>query len=217
MSETDNRIERTSFKEYRVSDIAGIILMIIPFMISITRSGKRGALFWSEHYTIRPNMQTGIIACAIYLALVIRYDFFRKDSIKDIMVSSIRALLNIWVMAAFLQVFMPADKKLGISISILAILFSWLGMKSLAGYSWIILIVFGSVHSAKIIKDMGSIGAMFVILITISLLLQVRSVSDLSGFWQDFYVDASKASKKIGDDINMAAEDTKNMADKIIK
>lgn len=178
---------------------------------------QKGVLFWSEHYTIRPNMQTGVIACAIYLALVIRYDFFRKDSLKNIMVSSIRAFLNIWVMAAFLQVFIPADKKLGISISILAILFSWLGMKSLAGYSWIILIVFGSVHSANIIKDMGTIGAIFVILITISLLLQVRNVSDIREFWQDFYVDASKASKKIGEDINTAAEDTKNIADKIIK
>lgn len=45
MSETDNRIERTSFMGYRVSDIAGIILMVIPFMISIAWSGKREFYF----------------------------------------------------------------------------------------------------------------------------------------------------------------------------
>lgn len=209
---------------YSIADLIGIAIMIGPFLISTLWKHHTSILgkelpFLGElpivgshfSYDIMPNMAMALVACVFFIALVVRYDFFRKDGIVDIIVSIVRAFLDIWVLAAFLSALFPKFAwDIETVILVAAALFTWLGMKAIAGYSWIIVIVLGIINLETVSKDMGGTGAIFIILITISLLLQVASVSNIKDFFQDFRGSTENSRKAIKEDINAATLDAKD-------
>ena len=73
-----------------------------------------------------------------------------------------------------------------VAFLLFTVLLSWLGMKTVAGYSWIIFIFVATSHMIKVYNSMGMLGAIYIISIAISLFLQISNYSDIKGFFNDF-------------------------------
>ena len=188
----------------RPADLLGIIIMIIPFFISYAWHKEIPIKFLglfptgnTNDLNIWPNVITATIAVLFYFALILRYDFFKANNLGQAIISAIRAFLDCWVLASLLSIIIPTVVVKGENFTSLfenkqfllllfAVLLTWLGMKTVAGYSWIIFIFTASGHMFEINNAMGRTGAVFIILTAISLFLQVKDVSDIRDFLSEF-------------------------------
>lgn len=210
MSSAEKIMNKKTLLGYPISDILGILLMIVPFIISVAWNDDFKIFgFTIIEHNIKPDMIMALFACAFYLALVVRYGFFKKDTLADIIVSVIRAFLDIWVLSSFLMMCFPKRSDLINTALILAVLFTWLGMRSIAGYGWIISIILGAKNLVSMNKHMGMIGAVYIILIVLSLMLQVSNVANIKDFFLEFNGKSSKGRERIRDNMNAAADDAK--------
>lgn len=213
---------------YRISDLLGIAIMLIPFFISIffnKENPAQGFLFFRKPATntnIQPSLIPTLCSVVFYAALVVRYEgIFKANNLFEAMVSSARAFLNCWVIAALIGIVFQKSttisansstwsvffKNSGSTLLVFAILFSWLGMKSIAGYSWILFIAAAWKNLLVVNSAMGMIGAIFILTLAISLFLQIKNYSMIKDFIQDFRTRATKYQSEIRDDINQAADD----------
>ncbi len=209
---------------FRLTDLLGIIIMIIPFYISMMSfdSTKRVIPFipWltkTVQKDINPDLITAFLSVAFYGALIIRYGIFRRDNFAQAAISSIRFFLNCWVIAALISVVIDNGGKENSSFGIFqfntctlllaAVIFTWIGMKTIAGYSWIIFILAGIGRVNEIDKAMGKTGAVFIITFAISLFLQIENYAHIREFASDFRVSTGKYSNTVKSNINLAAGD----------
>ena len=199
--------ERKTIFGHRASDVIGMFILLIPIAISILWSARGGFLNLIT-YEICPQLGSAGIACVFYLALIIRTDLFKKDTVGDTIYSIIRTVLNIWVLASMFEICIP-NCKLFDKVALFTIAFAWLGMKTIAGYGWIIFIVSGTNNIINISTNMGWIGAVYVIAIALSLFLQVYSLSSIREIWEDFNNKTVKHRTVIAEDIGMAGENAK--------
>ena len=215
---------------YRLSDLLGIIIMIIPFIISISfeQINPARSLLWikigKETITsIRPDLISTLCSVVFYASLIVRYEgIFKSNNLFEAFISTIRAFLNCWVFAALVKVVLQNDTKVTegsftlfallrnpeTTMLVFAILLSWLGMKSIAGFSWILFIVAAMKNLLVVNSAMGMLGAVFVLTITISLFLQIRDYSNIRDFMRDFRGGTSKYRETVRQDINAAKDDT---------
>lgn len=200
-------MKRNTIFGYRISDAIGMLVMVIPIVISIIWSARGGFLCLKE-YNITPTLQSACVACVFYLALIIRTDLFKKDTLGETVVSVFRSILNIWVLASMIEICIPENKFFN-KFALAAIIFAWLGMKTIAGYGWILFLIGGINNIVTISKLMGGTGAIYIIAIAISLFLQVYSLSSIQEFWKDFSHKTDKQRNIIKEDVESAGENAK--------
>ena len=215
------------FFGFRLSNLLGIVVMIIPFIISIRFNHIiPGRKIWflqlipDEVTTIRPGLVSALCAVVFYAALIVRYNgIFRANNLMETFVSIARAFLNCWVIAALISLVIPTNiPKNATIMSVLrdnpestllmfAIVLSWLGMRAIAGYSWILFILSAWKHLLIVNSAMNMWGAVFILAFAISLFLQIKDYSNISDFAQEFRNIASHMGRFVKEDINAAAED----------
>ena len=222
---------------FTISDLCGIALMIIPVVIScLSFNRDRAFLFikWKEPMSIAPDLISMGITVVFYAALIVRYGIFRKETLAETLISVVRTCLNCWAIAALLKAVITTDP--GDTLTILAfqfntftlllfaIILSWIGMKTLAGYSWIFFIFAGVNHMGAVNKAMGGLGAVFILAFFVSLLLQINDFSHIGEFMSDFrnatggYVSEAKGNiTDAANDISVHAQNAaETVKDKLI-
>ncbi len=222
-----NRQEKQTIWGYDPVDLLGISLMIIPVIISfiqfptstrvisfipwITKPGKQ---------SITPDLTCGLCAIAFYAALIVRYDFFKMDSVPAALISSIRLLLNCWAVGALLSPIVSAKSEISIlmftfsssTLLLFAVLLTWLGDKKIAGYSWILFILAAFRSWNEVSQVMGWAGALFIIVFGLSLFLQVRDTATIAEFAKSVSSKASSYAPGIRENINAAMDDAADKA-----
>ena len=201
--------QNNGIRDFSAADLLGIAIMLIPFVISIAfekHISKTFIIFKTgkEAVNIHPNMITSIFAVAFYAALLARYNIFRAGNIFEGIISSVRTFLNCWVLSSLISIALPAKEintntntlktllqNKEVTFFVLAVILSWLGMKTIAGYSWIIFVLVACANMDKISNHMGMWGALFIITLTISLFLQISSYSNIKDFLSDFRMPAA--------------------------
>ncbi len=163
--------------------IVAVIFMLIPIGIAISfLMPAEKFLFWETKratYALHPDFLSGGLAIAIYSAVVIRGDMsIFKNPVKVFL-----AILNITFIASFSKTFLHANKwklfgmlDLGISsqtFAILCVAFSWLGMKTIAGFSWIILFIASVSTLTGINNNMGMLGFAYILFAFLSIGMQI--------------------------------------------
>ncbi len=212
---------------FRLSDLLGVIIMIIPFLISILfKYTEEGISFWfiqlssDKTTSIRPGLISAVCAVIFYASFITRYDgMFRAKNLFETLVSIVRAFLNCWVIASIISTVVPTtipEKSSTLSVFfnnpestllLLAILLSWLGMKTIAGYSWVLFIVAAWKHLLIVNSTMDMWGAVFVLTFAISLFLQVKDYTVMRDFMQEFRGKAMRVAASTSMEINAAAND----------
>lgn len=223
---------------YRVSDLLGIAIMIIPFIISVTFEKwnpiKFLFIYTGKHTktSIQPGMISMLCSVVFYASLIVRHEgIFKAENLLDAIISTVRAFLNCWVLAALVVTVFQGDAKAAANSDVLkvffsnpastfllfAILLSWLGMKSIAGYSWILFIAAAWKNLLEIDQAMGMRGAVFILTVAISLFLQIRDHSEIGEFAREFRDGVSKHGDNIRDEINAAKSATEDVAEKTVR
>ena len=220
---------------FKSADLLGLVIMIIPFSITlmpfnVPQEVKKLIFFKSEEIVSKrilvPGMVSALCAVAFYSAVLVRFQLFRSDNLFQGIISTIRTFLNCWVIAALLTMVVPTDKVTGLSLSaflynyqtillVLAILLAWVGMRTVSGYCWILFIIAAWEHISKLDQAMGAWGAVFVITLVISLLLQISSYADISEVIRDFNGNASIHASAIRVNMSAAAADAAQRAEDV--
>ena len=212
---------------FRLPDLVGIAIMIIPFIISIQFNHIDPAkTIWFIQITaeketnIRPGLISALLAAIFYASLIVRYPgIFTTQNLIEVIISSVRAFLNCWCIAALISTVVTMDipkngstlgmlfQHPGSFLLMLAILLSWLGMRTIAGYSWILFIIAAWKHFLVLNDVMNVLGAVFILTFAISLFLQVKDITYINDFMRDFRGKASKYAPGIKQDVNAAMSD----------
>ena len=198
---------------FRSADLLGILIMIIPFVISIKWHGETTIWFRTKEVSILPHGIPAFLAVVFYTALIVRFNFFKASNLAQALVSAVRTFLNCWVLASFLTIAIPKQDNNGIidflkdpqgTIVFFAIVLTWLGIKIVAGYSWILFIITGWRNVVIVNGEMGTLGAVFILTIAISLFLQIKDLSLAKGFLQDFKVGTEPVKRSINSAVSDA-------------
>lgn len=209
------------------ADILGVAFMFIPFIISFIKFPVNNRLVpflpWptkSGTVGLMPDLTSGLIAVIFYIGIIVRYGIFKKDSYIRTILEIIRCLLGCWVLAALISPIIGSKSEVSFllfkfnseTLLLLAILLTWLGVKSIAGYSWFLFLIAAFSSWKAVSKAMGGAGAFFIISLAIALLLQVKDYSHIQEFSTDFMQSISNYSAKVKKDMNAAVDDATEKA-----
>ena len=223
---------------FKSADFLGILIMLIPFLITFKSFEaeeevlKKVFLFYKEteivskSMSLNPNMLSALCSMAFYCALITRLGLFKTDTLMEGIVTALRTFLNVWVIAGLLKMIVPTAHVQGLSLSaffqnyqtvflLLGIILSWLGMRTISGYCWILYIIAAWKNLVALNDAMGMWGALFVITLSISLLLQISAYTNISDFVQDFRGSAASATSGIRDNMSAAAYDVSQKANNV--
>ena len=214
--------ERTSLG-FKPADLLGIALMVIPVIISTksfdTSTRLISFLPWplkKGTTGIMPDITCGLCAAAFYLALIVRYNIFPKRNLAEALLSTIRAILNCWAIAALISPIISSESKEltillfkfnSLTLLLMAVILSWLGMRTIAGYSWILFILAALSSWESVAKAMGPYGMIFIIFFAVSLFLQIQDFSHVRDFVYDLKGKSGYYATGIRDNMNAAIDD----------
>lgn len=212
---------------YTTSEIFGVVLMIVPFIMGMMFThtdywfealiGKR---FARREISIKPENISILLSIMMYFGLALRFNIFKTNNLLNGIISSIRMFLNCSVMAMIIRVVYPISKK-GIPVPFLsaltsnweimllvfAVVLTWAGVRTLAGYSWIICILVSFTHQSKVSQYMGTRGYLFMILAAISMFLQIKDWNNIRNFIGEFIGSTQSFRNDIRTNIGSAAYD----------
>ena len=196
--------------------------MIVPVVISfLTFDLDKWFLFfpYTEEKGMMPDLTCALLSVSFYLALIVRYGIFRKDNLVEGIISTIRTLLDCWAMAALISPIVAADnaevKVLyifrfnSVTILLIAVILSWVGVKSIAGFCWILYVIVAFSCWGDVAEAMGGAGALFVITFAASMFLQIQNFSNVKDFFRELRGSSSRYSGQIKGDMKSAIDDVK--------
>lgn len=212
--EIRNSIKQNLFLIIAIALMA--ISLIIAFSFLLPESGH---LWWkrTKSFALQPGIVSGVFAIVIYSAVIIRNDItVFKNPIKVILV-----ILNITFVATFSKTFLSNEKwfMFGISsqtLAIMCVVFSWLGMKSIAGFSWIILFIVSIPTLTKINNEMGLFGYIYILSAFLSIGMQIAGgyiTLNIDNLKADFFTTANT----IKSDVNQSIETSKAVGNNTIE
>lgn len=207
--------KRNSFLGYHIADLIGIFLMIFPCYIVLRDFGPGKSLIpWlSRSVNLKPCMKTALLAVAFYIPFLLRYDMFRVSNLLDIIITIVRSFLDCLVIAGLMTIVVPNKNSPIPPLFIFGVVSSWLGMKTIAGYSWILFVIPAWSRLSTISKRMDVTGAVFIIMMSLAFLLQLCTYTDLKDLLEEFGGIASKFSSNIKEEVNAATQDATQKAE----
>lgn len=206
-------------KENKLIFIAIILMLVSIFMAckgyNYDRDGFKLFDFeiGGEHsvLTLTPNLLSTLAAIALYAGVVIR----NKLEIFTETLKVILCVVNVLFLASLTTVFVsskpwsiPFFSISNYAILIVAIALSWLGMKAISGYAWIILLITSIGQMTKVNEAMGFNGTIYILCAFISLGMQLASgflVVDFNSLKSEFY----NTKEIVVGDMNKSIETTK--------
>ena len=213
---------------FHPADLMGIVIMIIPFVISTYKfeiTQKILFIHWTKTSSLSPYAITTLLAVIFYAAMIARFDFFKTNNIAQALISSIRMFLDCWVFAALLSFVFPSQQKNPgllkliqtpqVMLLVFAVTLTWVGMKTVSGFSWALLILTGSVNAIKTNNAMGVWGAVFVLTASISMFLQVRDLKLVNDFVRDFKAYTRGYVQNVRGNMSAAAADAAQRAENV--
>jgi len=209
-----NYFFNTSFLK---SEILGIILQSLPFIICLLTFTDEQKIFWviprNVKVNIRPELISALFAFSFYGILVIRMGMFKKETVFDAIISVIATFLNVMVIASLFSVIISSNFKFagienfGVYVLVFGCVFSLCCMRTLSGYVFIIFLILAIIRLIDINSAMGFWGAIYIVFMGISLFLQIPDLKDFSNLLQEFKGPVKTASNRVTEDINFAKDD----------
>lgn len=215
--------EKKFFRDsnYLLSEVLGIILQIVPFIICLFTFKDEKSLFfglikWTKDITLRPGIHSGIFAIIFYGIIATRLEMFHKETLWDGILSIASLFLNIMVIASVFSIFVSENFSInffgifelnGTTILILGILFSLLSMRTISGYLFIIFLMMAIPRLMEINAAMGFFGALYVVIMAVSFFLQIPDLRDFSKILEEFKGPAKKSIDRFGSNVHLAKDD----------
>jgi len=200
---------------------AAIVFMAIPVFISFTQEFEytKNFLFFfrsTKTYSITPSFISSVAGIFLYLSIVVR----GRIKIFSNAYETVVVVLNVLFCASFLEMFFPKEpwKIPFINISsqsllLMAIVLSWIGMRTLTGFIWIGLFLMALSRIVGLNMALGIWGVVYIMSAFVSIGLQLNDhIQLLSDFKNDFL----GISSRIAEDAKLSISATKKAAKKVI-
>lgn len=213
-------------RKMRIVELSGILIMLIPVGLSFftyqTDITKTYFMIFehkiNKSINIQPSFITMLAALFFYMSYILRYNFFKIENIEQIFISLFQMILDTWAIAGICSFFagntvwnVPLINVNSQTFIILMIVFSLIGARALAGFSWIIMIIVGIGHMTEINNAMGIFGAIYILSFSVSLGMQMSC--NFSNFWEDLRKDLCGKAVSLGDNARRSI----NEAGKVVK
>lgn len=201
-----------------------VILLVIPIIISFTNiSGTvtKRFLFWSwneEFMTnITPSLMSTLFAILLLLAVILRNNprnMFSKPSrfvllAEDVLFIS--SFLNILCNKEPLPI--PGINLSCQSLLVAAVVFSWVGIKEVAGIVWAAVLIFGVTRLCSIDSVMGFTGSLYLLCAFLSGVLQWLELDvrlSLDGLKKEFSALSNDAASLLSKEERAALSEKQN-------
>lgn len=209
------------FKDIFTPRTAAIIIMAFSVIISLfTIRGNIDKHFmlwsWSEAFStsIKPGVLSSMCGICFIFSIIVRNNPKKfLNSVADYII----LIEDILFLASFLNVLCSKDPLPipGVTIScqtflFFAIAFSWLGMRQIAGFVWLAVIVLGALRLNALEVAWGFTGAIYIIAAFVSFIIQcwkIYNFGSLSDFRSEFL---GPVSQQIAGDINASTRLSNN-------
>jgi len=197
-----------------------LLLMLIPVVISIISINDRVFQYTQKHGIFRlyrtttetlnfaPTLISVSVAIILHSLMVLRRGTLRFGNLYEYLI----LILNILFSASFVTILtgdkirIPLLGEYNPQVLILStIIFTAVGMKSIAGFGWIALSIlsFSSLTNAS--KALGLMGAIYVLCAYLSILTQAKNSLDI-GFIQNLRDDFFAGARIVGEAMNEGGE-----------
>ena len=220
-------------------DFLGILIMLIPFLISFksftySEIGPKfewwfirlGRTTTDTKVNLNPGLVSALCAVAFYFPLIIRLDLFKADALLDGILSVVRTFLNCFVIAALLSIIVTTqhiDKPTfeaffqnhQTGFLFMGIVLSWIGMRTISGYCWILFIVAAFSSFTRYDRAMGIWGAVFIITLSISLFLQLSAHVKVTDVVKEFRGSFNSVASTTRVNMSVAAADATQRANDV--
>lgn len=208
-----------------------VILLIIPIIISfvnISGTITKRFLFWSwnEQFltNITPSLMSTLFAILLLLAVILRNDprrLFAKPSrfvllAEDVLFIS--SFLNILCNKEPLPI--PAVTVSCQSLLVVAVVFSWVGIKEVAGIIWAAVLILGVTRLCSIDSVMGFTGSLYLLCAFLSGVLQWLELGihiSLDGLKQQFTALNEDAASLLKKEDNGRLESAENTVSEVLE
>ena len=204
--------------------IGAIIMMLIPVLIAcsfVMPSHKFLFIEWGKSRALLPDEPSVFMAILLYAGSVIRGDWsvFKKPTRIILMI------LNLLFIASFTKCFINTDKwKLfgvipmdisSLAFFIFTLCLSWLGMKTIAGFAWIILLLASIGTLQEVSIYLGFSGAVYILCAFLSVGFQLAG-GLISIDFENLKMEFLSSSKMIKSDTNASIDATKKGVKSVI-
>lgn len=214
--QTKEKIKRWTKKNSRM--LVAIVFMLIAIVVaSFIPFNSTKYLFilpiaiGEERLETWPGFLSTFFATIIYMGSIVRN---KKEMFKN-PINTVMCVLNVLFISCLLNTFINKDFVIlnGLnawSILIIAIALSWVGMRTISGYAWLVLLIGAATQVTKADKAMAGWGAVFLICAFISAGNQIYS-----GFLvvntKDLKKEFAEAKDNLSEDIKMSIDTTKDV------
>lgn len=206
---------------------ASILLMLIPIIISfaftidVNVTDKE-----NKDMTIRlyPGLMSSLFGIALITPLMIRNaprELFNKVSTYAILLLDVlfaSTFLNILVDPVKYKIkFLIFSKELPFSTQtfvIFAIVFSWIGIRELAGFIWAGIFIVGAMRLTHVDNAMGFYGAIYIVSAFISVIIQWKAMDFNISFGEFKQNYIAPATKQIIEDVSASGHKTAEITKK---
>ncbi len=232
MQKAMNTIKENSFLVF------GVVFMALSVGLACCdfqtiKNEKENFLWWSwtvkktyDSSVMSPVLSSTLFAVIIYMGLVLRriVSFNASKGVNLFLKLGLMGL-NVLFIASFLGVFLNGSVKIwgfpeinGQVLLIISILLTWLGMKTIAGYVWIVLFILAIGSMKECSNAMGAWGCVYILSAFFSIFFQLLSSEmSMSGFFNAFVNDFKRGVVPVKKDVLASVEATKKGAAQLTK
>lgn len=171
-------------------------------------------------YPLRPDAMSTIFSILIYMGIVLRGDWesFKRPSYLILMVLNIifiSSFLGALISSEKIKIFFIPTSLTPQTLVVFCVVASWLCMRAIAGFSWIILFFASFGNLAETNLQLGWLGSVYILCAFLSMGMQFANgylAINMSDLKRDFFASANT----IKGDVNASIETTKNIASTVI-
>ena len=201
----------TSTGAMNKKEFCAIGFMLVPCLLSFKsypHLSDIGMLWWRKNAVDYPGIKPGFLS--LFFAIVLYASLFAKRfiSLPKRLYDYLILLCDILFLGSLITVFLSEKEVsfLGITITeqtlaIFAIIMSYIGIKVVAGFVWIALLVWGLSRMAELNTAMDGAAIPYILCAFVSILLQVQDEVKLRKMLNDGFALGKQGMKQVGGDV----------------
>lgn len=202
-------------KKELAKEIVIVLLLFVSLVIAFWASksvlhNKWDFLPWISSASLIPQLVSTMFAIGIFCGLFLRFNKEMFNTIPKVII----CIFDILFLSSFTCVFV--SDKFGFAFLIGGLAFSWIGMRSIAGFSWIILIICSIPRLLSVSRDMGFFGAIYILCPFISFAGQVFWLDMIKFDFKELKNEFFGMQSQIQSDVNSSVEISKKVGGKVI-
>lgn len=191
----------------RMKKVLSIVFLLIAFAISMGEYFSTHFVFIKRDENIRPDMIGAVVAITMLMPLYARGILVWRKTIYKLIVF----VLLLAVFASIASIALDGKGVFTKHLVIASVTLSWLGMRSVAGFGWILVFAAALLNLITVSEAMGIWGFLFISSSFLGLVFHADLAPEkmINEMLDEYTSKTAKVASGVSDDINAAAATVK--------